>query len=650
VLTDTTGVTTWTYDALGRMTGVSDPFTGTVVYGYDAVSNRTALTVTMPNSELRIANYEFDAANRLIQVSDWATGTTTYGYDAAGRILTTTLPNGVNSVYDYDAAGRQVGLQHAGITETLATYTYTLDALGRQVAVTESLRAGVGLTVTTRVISHTFDGAGRLSHSAYSTGEAFTYQYDAAGNRTVVTGTTPLSGTVVTTNSYDAANRLTARSRSDGHSYTYDWSPRGQLLTEWTQGYPVRAFVYDGAGRMIQARVFTQTTEFVYNGLGARLAVSVEGYGTTLYTLDYAAGNRILAETTPTETVSYLYGHECLGEQREGEWLYYLHDAEGYVRQGADAEGNMVSAWLFDPDGTVLEGPNGPVSHLICGGVYDWSTGLIYRGGRYFDPNLGIWLALMPLMVVQGWKQRRRRRQWVLLVCVGLFVVGSLAGCGPEGQPPLTVCLTPTPIPGLGPGTGTPTPLIGIVTRTPGSPPTRGSYSITPGPIPTPTFGPSPTPPPSSTPSNPCWRGGSYAACFNSPPCALTGGIDNCTGIMDFYPGDKVDQEKLTELIIAIKERLSNANPPISSIDARRVNFDTPFHNITLNPTWDLRLSYLGTEYRRSEVNYIGQGVWGAIVGESLDATLTIVKGYKATWGETPTEGVTYWTTYGYHN
>jgi hypothetical protein len=41
------------------------------------------------------------------------------------------------------------------------------------------------------------------------------------------------------------------------------------------------------------------------------------------YTLDYAAGNRILAETTPTETVSYLYGRDCLGEQRDDEWLYY---------------------------------------------------------------------------------------------------------------------------------------------------------------------------------------------------------------------------------------------------------------------------------------------------------------------------------------
>jgi len=127
--------------------------------------------------------------------------------------------------------------------------------------------------------------------------------------------------------------------------------------------------------------------------------------------------------------VQYLYGHDCLGEFRDDEPLYYLPDAEGYVRQGVDADGAIISAWLFDPDGTVVEGPSGPVSHLICGGVYDWSTGLLYKGGRYFDPALGIWLALLPLMVVQGWRKRKDKRQWVLLVCVGLFVVGMLVGC-----------------------------------------------------------------------------------------------------------------------------------------------------------------------------------------------------------------------------
>jgi hypothetical protein len=236
----------------------------------------------------------------------------------------------------------------------------------------------------------------------------------------VITSTTPLSGTVVTTHTYDAANRLTYRARGDARSYTYDWSARGQMLTEWTEGLPVRTFDYDGAGRMVEATVFTLTTRFTYNGDGARRVVEVVGQGTTTYTLDYGRGNRILAETTPTSTVTYLYpsaglragGHDCLGEFRDDEpalsgaegWLYYLNDATGYVRQGADEQGQVMSSWLFDPDGTVLEGPEGLASHLICGGVYDWSTGLIFKGGRYFDPSLGIWLALVPLVVIQSWR------------------------------------------------------------------------------------------------------------------------------------------------------------------------------------------------------------------------------------------------------
>jgi hypothetical protein len=136
---------------------------------------------------------------------------------------------------------------------------------------------------------------------------------------------------------------------------------------------------------------------------GVRLAVEVVGQGTTTYTVDYGGGYRVLAEETVTGTLLYLYpstslgtgGRECLGHLRRDEWLplavprsgsggcaplgvlarYYLDDATGYVRlpsplrfagrtEGTDDRGTVVSAWLFDPDGLVLERPQGPVSHL----------------------------------------------------------------------------------------------------------------------------------------------------------------------------------------------------------------------------------------------------------------------------------------------
>ena len=212
----------------------------------------------------------------------------------------------------------------------------------------------------------------------------------------------------------------------------------------------VQSYRWDAAGRLVTATVFTLTTHFSYNGDGTRMAVSVVGRGTTSFVPDYAAGGHILVEDSGVTRTLYVYGRDCLGEVRDGEWLYYLSDGEGYVRQGVDAQGQVSSAWVYTPDGQVMEGPEGPVTHLICGGVYDWSTGLLYKGGRYFDPTLGIWLALGPLAVIQGWMERKRKGKrrvpWYALVLVmGLGVAGVLTACGPV-QPGGTPACTELPL------------------------------------------------------------------------------------------------------------------------------------------------------------------------------------------------------------
>jgi len=78
--------------------------------------------------------------------------------------------------------------------------------------------SGAGIT-TTRVITYTYDPLNRLVAADYSTGEQFAYGDDEVSNRTVLTSTTPLSGTAVTTYIYDTANRLTDRAVSDGRTY-----------------------------------------------------------------------------------------------------------------------------------------------------------------------------------------------------------------------------------------------------------------------------------------------------------------------------------------------------------------------------------------------------------------------------------------------
>ncbi len=397
--------------------------------------------------------------------------------------LTATVSSGTGVSYAWAFGDGETG-SGAVVTHTYPTagrYTTVVTATDGLSLLTATSRVTItaALTDSTRSIAYTYDPLGRLVTADDTTGESFAYAYDAVGNRTALTSTTALSGTIVTLYTYDSARRLTDRTMSDGRVYTYTWSTRGQMLAEYTQGIPVRTFAYDGAGRLIEATLFTQTTTFVYKGLGDRVAVTVEGYGTTTYTLDYAAAGQILAETTITDSVLYLYGDGCLGEVRDEEWLYYLPDGDAYVRQGADAQGEVVSSWRFDPDGTLLEGPEGPVSHLVCSGVYDWSTGLLYKDGRYFDPTLGIWLALMPLLVIQGWgKKAKRRHGWYVWSALILFagISGTLVACGQGTTMPSTP--DPTLIPVL-------TPAFACTTTTslPGSPvqtPTPGTLPVQP--------------------------------------------------------------------------------------------------------------------------------------------------------------------------
>ncbi len=284
-----------------------------------------------------------------------------------------------------------------------------------------------------------YDGLYRLVEADYSSGENFQYRYDAVGNRTAYTAT--ITSTTVTTYSYDAANRLTKRVVDGSEVYTYTWSAANRLTRETWNGYTVRTFQYDAAGRLTTATLPGFTTTFQYDGDGHRLVKAVNGEPLT-YTLDYARSAHILIERSPTPTRYYLYGERCIGEQDGAtqEWSFYLADGTGRVRQVTDAAGQVDFAWSYSAPGEVLSGAKGYYVLLDCPeGMYDWSTGLIFLGGRYFDPSLGIWIALGPLIVLQAKPgSRKKSRGWQVgwLLWVSVVAAATLmTGCGVDLPP-----------------------------------------------------------------------------------------------------------------------------------------------------------------------------------------------------------------------
>ncbi len=166
--------------------------------------------------------------------------------------------------------------------------------------------------------------------TAGSSGERFEYEYDAVGNRLALTRTLGVSQTVHNYQ-YDTANRLVS---VDGQAYT--WDANGNLLDDG-----VRSFEYDAANRLTSVTSGTLTTTFQYDGLGNRVAQTVDGT-TTIYALDVAGGlPEVIVATTDGASIYYVQVRgQILGQYEAGAWVYVLPDHLGSVRQlvGSDRQ------------------------------------------------------------------------------------------------------------------------------------------------------------------------------------------------------------------------------------------------------------------------------------------------------------------------
>jgi len=278
--------------------------------------------------------------------------------------------------YAYDPAGRLTALTHTHNRDLLARYHYTLDATGNRTRVTETV-SGV-----TREISYTYDALYRLTAAAYSTGEAYAYQYDSVGNREVMTDAIGIH-----TYTYDAANRLTSIQLPDSSIQAYTWDNRGNLLADGTFTY-----AYSAAGRMVRAESITATLVYTYNADGLRVARSQSVESVDTFTWDWATP---VPELLSDGDSLNLIGYDTLGWQRGADWTFVLPDALGSVRQETDAAGAVTAAREWSPYGEELalseaEGIGGAQAGLgFTGEWFDTGVGLQYLRARWYDDAIG---------------------------------------------------------------------------------------------------------------------------------------------------------------------------------------------------------------------------------------------------------------------
>jgi YD repeat-containing protein len=254
---DPVGLTTeYTYDALGRPTtskvtgtvdgAVADYGTTTTTYNAGSLPETvTAPAVTNPITAVthtERTRYNYDASGRTIQVDESdltgedITRITRTGYDPAGRITSTTAPDGAVSTQDWDEAGNLIRETQPG--GLMLEHEY--DDHNHLV---ETAAVGAGVDPmdpsATRMVteSRSYDPAGQLASVVDAMGRETAYTYYWTG---LVESTKHIrrntDGSIASTVLLD--QRL------------YDYA--GNLVRDTQAGGVVHDYVYDNLGSLVQ--------------------------------------------------------------------------------------------------------------------------------------------------------------------------------------------------------------------------------------------------------------------------------------------------------------------------------------------------------------------------------------------------------------
>lgn len=369
-MTDGTGSSSFTYDALGRLKTATDGRNTTITYGYDIANRQTS--VVYPGNKTLTRTY--DTASRMATLTDWLGGKTTFGYDSNSNLASTTWPTASKNVdtVTYNNADEQTNVSMAKGNTTLATIASPRDANGQVASETPTGVPGPAQT-------YTYNSLNQLTQAGTKT-----YAYDAADNPTTFASTAGFG--------YDAANQL-----GSGAANTYTFNAMGERTKLTPATGPVVNYAYNQAGQLVSSGAAT-TTVYSYDGSGNRFSKST-GANSAAYTWDRSFSPAPLLSDGGT---LYIYGPDGLPTEQvstAGVAVYYHRDQLGSTRMLTSAAGAIVGSFSYDAYGK-LSGSSGTVTTPLgfAGEYTDSETGLQYLRARYYDPSTAQFISRDPAL------------------------------------------------------------------------------------------------------------------------------------------------------------------------------------------------------------------------------------------------------------
>lgn len=239
--------------------------------------------------------------------------------------------------------------------------------------------------------SWTYSASGnRLSQTKHATtagagDTTSTYTYPAAGaaqpHAVQSVTTTGPAGSKLDNYSYDDAGNTDSRNLA-GVGETLTWDSEGHLASH-TKG--------------------DQTTSFLYNADGGRLIRREPGGVVTLY-LDNAELKLTTATNTLASTRYYVFNGDTVAVRTSngtalGDLKLLISDHQGTADLAVDGTTGALTRRRFSPFGeTRGTAPLWPSQRAFVGGVNDATTGLTHLGAREYDPTIGRFISVDPIL------------------------------------------------------------------------------------------------------------------------------------------------------------------------------------------------------------------------------------------------------------
>ncbi|WP_161786079.1 DUF6531 domain-containing protein [Lysobacter antibioticus] len=245
------------YDALDRITKVTDPKGLDTSYSYNEFGDQTQLS----SPDTGVTNYGYNAAGQVTSKQDANDAQAhTYTYDALGRAKTASYGSGNTDVeYDYDTvnsvctAGETFAIGRVTAMRTEGTeLKYCYDRFGQVVRKVQSVD---GQSFTLR---YAYTLAGQLQTLTYPDGAVADYVRDSQGRVNAI-GVTPAGGvrTVLLNNAtYEPFGPIAGWAYGNGRSLarTYDQDYRAKTILDSAAGGLSLAYGYNEVGELTELK------------------------------------------------------------------------------------------------------------------------------------------------------------------------------------------------------------------------------------------------------------------------------------------------------------------------------------------------------------------------------------------------------------